>query len=372
MNTKRSRPAGMLRAVIICAVLVGGAGLGLSRVAGHVRARTVNHYVPLAATGRISFLGDVVPDALLIRDFDASDEAIYLLDTAAPRVIILHESDGHWKTASSFGRRGGGPGEMLQPSGISLIGDSIVIADRDRFHYYTLDGVYLRTAAPSLPCPVLEPRVYGGPRGGLLIAGRCMRADTITTELFYSGDGKVAQAIAYDVLYTMDGSVGSPFGTPNSFTPGPLHGLFGGGTGDCVYRVLQGPRDTVPSARRVCGVSAPRYPFVASEEFRAKARAIAAARPMAAGALAVPAYLPAYVGRLATMSGDLVLRPFSNDSFAFRRIGSNDDVMIAEVDGLVGCRASGCLWVRGDGAPKVMFVPAAVIEGAAAPTRTAR
>jgi hypothetical protein len=189
-----------------------------------------------------------------------------------------------------------------------------------------------------------------------------MRGDTVTTELVVLSGDDTTRVIAHDAMYTLDGKVGSPLGWSITFTTGAGVGLFGAGTGDCITRIdLSG---TPVVSGRSCGIADTRYSFEATPEYRAKARAIAAARPFAAGALAVPGFLPAYVGSLATSRGNFILRPFSNDSLAFRQIGSDTDVMIAGIEGFVGCRAIGCLWMSDSGVPQMMFAPAAVFAGA--------
>lgn len=332
----------------------------MSRLMDRPSVHTARNYTPSSVTPRVRFLGDPVADATFIRDFDADNEEIYLLDPMAARVFVMHESEGHWSVARSFGKHGGGPGELMRPSGIALSGSNVVIADGERLHYFDRNGAYLRTRTPSMSCAMLNAHVYDS-RNGLLLSGRCMRGDTTVAELLLvEGDSTIS--VVRDVLYSGDGSVGSVLAADNLYSPGPSHGLFGGGTGDCAYSVAAdaAPR---PQVSRVCGLGNERYPFIPSPEYRAKAKALAAARPSAASILDFPAFLPTYMDRLSSGS-DFILRPISNDSLAFRRIGRDRDVLIAEVEGLVGCRAAGCLWVRQDSVAMVMFVPASVVDGA--------
>lgn len=349
-----------MRGAILCVLVIGSAGFGMNRLMGRADSNTVHSYKPAAVTPRVRFMGDPVTDALFIRDFDVRDEEIYLLDPMAARVIVMHEDAGHWTVARSFGRRGGGPGELMRPSGIAVSGSTVIVADGERLHHFDRAGAYVRTTAPSLPCPLMNAHVYDA-GSGVLLSGRCLRGDTATAELFYI-QGDSATSIAHDPLFTSDGSVGSVLAADNLYTPGITHGLFGGGTGDCAYRVVTS--DTArPIATRVCGLANERYPFVPGNEYRAKAKALAAARPTVAGVPDFPPFLPTYMDRLASGS-DFILRPFSNDSLAFRRIGRDRDVLIAEVEGLIGCRAAGCLWMRQDSVALMMFVPASVVDGA--------
>jgi hypothetical protein len=357
--------ATLRRALILCVFVLFSAGLGMNRVAAHLRGRAVQHYRPDEATPRLTFLGDTVADAMLIRDFAADDDNLYLLDVVTPRVIALRETGGHWRVNGGFGRRGGGPGELMEPTGLAIRGDTMLVVDGGRIHYFTRSGDFIRTRAPVLPCRLNDARLQLD-RDHLLVSGRCLRGDTVTTELVRIGADDVATGIASDPLYSLSGKVGSPLAWSITFTAGADHGLFGGGTGDCIIDVpFAGMGNGEARApRRSCGLGRQRYAFVASDEYVRKSRAIAESRPYATGALAVPQFLPAYIGSLPTARGDFILRPYSTDSLAFRLVGSDDDVMIAGIDGFVGCRAAGCVWVKNGPVTEVMFVPAAVVEGA--------
>jgi hypothetical protein len=349
-----------VRGAILCILVIGTAGFGMSRLMGRPELHVGRAYQPNAVTPRVRFLGDPVADAVFIRDFDVRDEEIYLLDPMAARVFVMHESAGHWSLARAFGRHGGGPGELMRPTGIAVSDSSVTVVDGERLHHFDRNGAYLKTTAPSVPCPLLNAHVYDAPPG-LLLSGRCVRADTATAELFLiRGDSAIP--VAHDPLFTRDGTVGSILAADNFYTPGTTHGLFGGGTGDCAYSVATDSA-RFPVVARICGLSGERYPFIVSDEYRAKARALAASRPGAAGVMDFPSFLPTYLDRLPSGS-DFILRPFSNDSFAFRRVGRDRDVLIAEVEGLVGCRAAGCLWVRQDTMATMMFLPASVVDGA--------
>jgi hypothetical protein len=186
-----------------------------------------------------------------------------------------------------------------------------------------------------------------------------MHGDTVVAELFQIS-GNTARSVVRDLLYTMDGKAGSVFGATSFFTTNPDGGTFGGGTSGCIYRI-DVQRDPVQSTA-LCGLGTSRYAFVPDERLAAKARAMAASRPWMAAALALPDRLPIYVDRIAIGERMLLLRPINNDSVALRVAGSEDDLAIAPVEGLLGCRAAGCLWLQQDTIARVMFVPAARIS----------
>lgn len=359
-----------VRVAIASAFLLGTAGMGMNHLLRRGRSHAVHGYAPSLAIARIVFHGSRVPAAVTVRDFDVSGGEAFLLDPVTPRIFVMHETSGGWTVARSFGRRGGGPGELLHPSGIAVSGDRVFIVDRDRLHLFDRRGRYIGSGAPVLPCPLLEPHVYTMVRR-ILLTGRCMRGDTVTAEIFYTSAGDSASSIAHDPIFTGDGKTGSLLGAETLYSPGETHGLFGGGTGDCVYRISLDTAE-IPRAAPVCGLAAVRYAFEPSRAYRAKVRRLSRTHPFMTAALTMPGDLPTYVDRLVTESGDFILRPYSNDSLAFRRMGSREDVMIGPTFGFIGCRSAGCLWVRQDSVPLMMFVPARTISAAGAIKTAAR
>ncbi|MEO5510074.1 MAG: hypothetical protein ABIV28_06045 [Longimicrobiales bacterium] len=351
----------IVRGIALSVVLLGVAGMGASRWMGRASApRLIRDYHPDSAVPRIPFDGTIVEGILLGRDFDVVGADMYLLDMAAPRVVFLHNTDDRWKVSGGFGKRGGGPGELLQPSGIAVTDSprTIIIADQNRLHFFDAAGSYVRSLTPELPCTMAAPQV-AAVDGAILMSGRCVRGDTVFAELFHIA-GNAGISIVRDVLYTMDGKTGSVFGASSFFTTSTGGGTFGGGTSDCTYRI--NVRNEPPQSTSVCGLGSSRYAFVPDEHLVAKAKAVAAARPWIAAALTLPDRLPVYVDRISIDGVSLLLRPVNNDSVAFRVAGSEADLAIAPVEGLIGCRAAGCLWIQQDTVAKMMFVPAARIS----------
>src|SRR5690606_7262504 len=97
-------------------------------------------------------------------------------------------------------------------------------------------------------------------------------------------------------------------------------------------------------------------------ELEAKAKALSS-RPGMAGVLEIPDRLPIYVDRVASAAADMVVRPIANDSISFRLLGQEQDLAVGGLNDLIGCRATGCLWIRNDPEPEVMFVPTARLAG---------
>ena len=364
MSTRASERIALV--AIVCVLVFGTAGLALDRLLPRTHDdRNASGYKPRPEVPRISFSGSPVDGASLVRDFDAAGDDLYLLDMAGPQVLRLRRSGSGWKVAASFGRGGNGPGELRQPTGIAVsdAGRTILISDQNRLHFFSDSGKHVRTRALTLPCAVMSPRVASASRG-LLLSGRCTQSDTVFAMLFHLDENEAVTLVSRDAIYSTHGTAGSILAAGTMYSDGAGAGLFGSGTGECVYRI--DPASMPPRAAAICGLGGSRYPFVADDHFRAKAKAMAAARPSLAGMLAVPEFLPVYLDRIDPGNGTLVLRPVTNDTLVFRRAGSDADVAVAAIDGLVACRVAGCLWVRNDSIPQVMLVPAAHIARLAA------
>jgi hypothetical protein len=371
-----------IRIGIITVLVIGAAGLGLTAWMSRASsARLIHDYVPDSGVSRFHTAADAVEEATMINDFDVSDGEMFVLDAGGPQVIVLHQVGGHWKAVRSFGRRGGGPGELLAPSGIAVLPATrrIVVVDQDRLHYFNATGEYLETRVPVLPCHLGMPRVASAGTG-VLLTGRCIHADTMMAELFYvPAVGDTASLIASDPIYAIDGSAGSVLSANSFYADGADHGLFGSGTGDCIYRVrgvaaadgAQPNGSAVPTAVRDCAVGNEHYAFTVDPEFREKAKALAAAKPWAAATFAIPTELPLYMAPAVAGASDLVIRPVTNDSVAFRAIGSDQDLLIMPAQGLIGCRAAGCLWSGSDMIQTITFVPARTLSALAGAGPTA-
>jgi hypothetical protein len=363
---KARAPERIAQIVLASVLVLGTTGFAVGRWLDRAHdAGLTSGYEPSPDVPRIPFAGFPVDGALYIRDFDAAGDDLYLLDMAGLQVLKLRRDGSQWTVASSFGRGGNGPGELRQPTGIAVTdaGATVIVSDQNRLHFFTDSGTHVRTRALTLPCALMSPRVSSA-KNGLLLSGRCTQADTVFAVLFHVDDRDLVTRIAQDPVYSVHGESGSILAAATMYSDGVTAGLFGSGTGDCVYRI--DPGTSPPGAARICGLAGSRYAFVASPEFRSKAKAIAASRPSLAGSLAIPEMLPVYLERMDPGNGTLLLRPVTNDTLVFRRAGADADVAVAPVEGLVGCRAAGCLWVQSDSIPYVMLVPAAHIARLAA------
>ena len=92
-------------------------------------------------------------------DFDGAGN-LYVLDAGNHRVLVL---DGRGRLQRTIGKQGGGPGELLVPSGLAVLGDgTVVIADlgRSAFSVFNRDGSFRLNLpyADSLGAPPPEQR----------------------------------------------------------------------------------------------------------------------------------------------------------------------------------------------------------------------
>ncbi len=87
----------------------------------------------------------------------SEDDRIYVADMKNS-LIFIFDKDGNF--IKSFGKKGEGPGEIREYFGgnlFNIIKDKVVFADRAMFHYFDLDGNYIKTTNFS---PRLKPREF--------------------------------------------------------------------------------------------------------------------------------------------------------------------------------------------------------------------
>jgi hypothetical protein len=352
MSTRNSERT--VRGIVLGLVLLGATGLGIGRWVGHASAtRLIHDYSPDRRVPRIPLTGPSV-EAIDIDDFDLAHDDLYLLDRRAARVTALHRGPDGWKVTHAFARRGGGPGELLEPSSIAVTGDPemVAVADEGSLHYFLPDGTYVRTRTPSMPCVMFKPHI-GATGTGLLVSGTCAHGDTTFAEVYHLADDDSVTFLARDMRYTFDGG-GSTFGTKSFFSSGPDVGLFGGGITNCVFRVARSP--SLPTVRQLCDVGFQRFAFTASPELSAKLKAISAARPSLGAAATVPVTFPTYIGAIDVDGEAILLRPFSIDSLVVRKAGSGEDLAVLPVAGFIGCRTGGCLWFGHDDSGTIALI----------------
>ncbi|NJD11637.1 MAG: hypothetical protein FIB01_14785 [Gemmatimonadetes bacterium] len=362
----RSRRAG---ALLLLGILLGVAGL-LAAAGARVAGGKAVSYRPAASVPRPRALAVQLRGAFAVRDFDGEGERLYLLDPLAPAVRVVRFANGQWQAAGVFGRQGGGPGEFSTPTGIAQLPDGrVAVAEPGRIHFFTADGVYLESTAPSLPCPVPLPRVAGS-RHGIFLHGSCLRVggatDTMQMVLFWSPDGRTFREVARDPRFTTDGRFGTAFGADAGYSDGPGEGLFGAGSTACLYRITE--PDGVPAAARRCDRDLRRFRLALSPRTRAGIEARRRRSPAAASALRVPAVHPPYVERVVLPSGAAWLRGYSEDSLVLRLVGDSRDLAVLPYQGLIGCRRQGCLWSElGTEGVQVRFIPIAALEALVGP-----
>ncbi|HEX6309424.1 MAG TPA: hypothetical protein VFZ69_14605 [Longimicrobiales bacterium] len=321
----------------------------------------IEEYRPSPGLDRLGFTVLDGDDIGLVGDFDIRGDTVFLLDRAGG-VAVVERIGGSARLVARFARRGPGPGEFLQPTGMAATRDGVAVVDGTRLHFFSGSGDPLSTTRLSLPCPIVLPGVAQSSTG-LFVSGSCLRrgaaSDTMKAVLLWSADTALWHVVIDAPRYTRDGTFGSVFGARNVLTPG-IDGVhaFGGGESNCVWRVHDaGER---PTATRECPVVASLYSGDPPPELKARMRATR----IPGVTLRWPEHLPVYLDRFITSRGILLLRPFTADSLVLQLAGSAPrDVAVAPADGLLGCKAFGCLWLRDEtGTPELIVLDRAEIE----------
>jgi hypothetical protein len=303
-------------------------------------------------------------DIGMVRDFDMVGDSVYLLD-AGGRIVIMERSDASFRVAGHIGRTGGGPGEFLRPTGMAITGTDIVVADGTRLQFFSRAGDFLSTKTMTLPCPMVLPFVAPA-RSGVFVHGACLRrgfvTDTMKAVLAWSGDTAAWQVLIETPRFTTDGRLGSVFGASSLLTTGPrgIH-AFGGGERNCIWHIDD--NGDPPIANETCPVVSDLYRADPPPGLEARMRS-----PRFAGMnLRWPESLPAYGDRFVIENDVILLRPFTADSVVLQLAGAAAiDIAVAPFDGLIGCKAAGCLWLFDTtGTPHVIILDRATIEAMA-------
>ena len=364
-SSRRTRRTLVLYVLLGVLALVGAAGLAAGR--GRTTARG---YAPSAGVPRMS--GDLLELGGIgaVSEFDWRGEELLLLDPMEKAVTVLR-SDARegWRVLLRFGRYGGGPGELLRPSGVARVRDParIAVADQGRVHFFDTLGMHLESVPIDIPCAMPLPGVASAAHG-IFVHGDCRlrspAGDTVYAVLFWSPDGREYVEVARDARYTMDGRFGTIFGARSAFTPGSDHHLFGSGVANCAWRVLETPE---PEARRQCDLQDRAFALVLRAETR---RALAARPRFPAGG--IPGSHAWYEERVPGQP-DLVLRAFREDSLVVRRLDGREDLAVLPFLRLIGCRAGGCLYAEPvDSGVRLRLLSTATLAGVARTARGAR
>lgn len=340
----RRRHAGVMALVMI-------AGCGPADADRRGSAREYRPANELTRIASVSVAGDHIG---LIRDFDIVADSIYLLD-AGGRVIIAVREGAAIRVVGHFGRSGGGPGELTRPTGLALAGSDIVVADGTRLQFFSRDGEFLTAKRLSPPCPMMLPKVAPS-RVGVFVHGGCLRrgytTDTMKAVLAWSRDTVKWEIIVETPRFTTDGSLGSVFG-PASLMATGVGGAhaFGGGERNCIWRIDEG--GDRPIATEICPAVATLYRSDPPPGLEARMRS---AR-FAGMNLRWPASLPAYGESFVTGSDVILLRPFTADSLVLQLAAPSAlDIAVAPHDGLLGCKAGGCVWLMDETATPRMIL----------------
>ena len=330
-----------------CSGMLLPAGLlGLTAACGAAGAGGGIEYAPAGDVARLESVALQGDDIGLVRDFDIAGDTIYLLD-ATGRVVVIHRDGGTVRLAGHIGRPGPGPGELQRPTGLALWNGAIVVVDGARLQFFDPAGVFLESRPLALPCAMMLPAIAAG-AGGLFVHGGCLQrgvvTDTMKAVLVWSNDTTHWNVVVATPRYTSDGSVGSVFGVRSLLTTGPagVH-AFGGGETNCIWKITDD--ESGPGASATCPAAAALYsadPPRGLEERMRSARS-------AGMNIRWPATLPAYVERFVAGDQIVLLRPFTADSLVIQAAAPGAaDFAVAPLEGLVGCRSGGCLWVLED------------------------
>jgi hypothetical protein len=302
-----------------------------------------------------------VADSTIARvgDFTLLGDTLVVLDPRTHQVVLLRAHDGAWRQVASFGRRGGGPGELQRPAAIAAVGDTAlaVLELGGRTQRFLPDGRLRGAERAELPCPMFAPELAYGDDGVRYLAGNCAGgargADTVYAVLHAArGDGDYRLLVRLPRM-AMDLSWGSAMATFHPLAEHRDSIRFALGLDTCAYALPRGGAAAPPPP--ACGLAAERLsapPPAELERQRELARSRGDARR--ARMLRWPEALPVHFGILPRADGLHLLRPVSGDSLVVVPAGAPFDAagasLAAPIGTLVGCRRGACLWFDADGA----------------------
>lgn len=286
-----------------------------------------------------------------IAGFTLLGDTLVALDARDYRVVLLRHEARAWRVVGGWGRRGGGPGEFLQPLAVARTADGevAVLEHGGRIQRFTPDGALAGAERAAAPCAMFAPTLAYGDGHARWLAGQCLGgapvADTIFTMLFRAdGDGEYVH-VARMPRMAADLRWGSVLGTlhPLVLTGGALH--LGTGLDDCLLRLPTGAGPPEPR----CGLVRERL-AVPEPPANAEGRRAAERRGQRQLALAMrwPDAMPPYLGVLAAGDTLLLARPVAADSLALVPAGEALDLrrahLIAPLRTFVACTHDACLW----------------------------
>ena len=340
----------LLGLCLVAVMLLGAGGLMLDETTRDRIGWGVQAYRP--APGTLRPTGELLdlPDVQAVADFDVAGRVLYLLDPQVPAVHRVGLSPEGPTYLGSFGRRGGGPGEFSRPTGLAVLASPprLGVIEPGRIHIFALDGEYLSSLAPDLPCMMARPRLGGG-RRGIYVHGDCLRrgigTDTMVAMLFWSADGERYMELAKEPRFTLDGGWGNPFGASLAWAEGPadMH-VFGSGTMPCVTEVMEDAE--TPRTVRRCDPAMQPYRLDLARETRASLEQMRRRNPLLQQAIRIPDRHAYYTRALVVDGLSGVLRGYSEDSTVLRSFGSATDLAVLKVTDMLGCRRGVCVGVE--------------------------
>jgi hypothetical protein len=309
--------------------------------------------------------GFTVPGVFRVTDFDWIGDRLYLVDGRAALLVALERDGGDgWRERFRVDRPGAGPGELQMPISVAAHANgTITVLDGDRLQRFSSHGIGLDARPLGAPC-----RAHRGVVAALgertYVAATCVDgapgSDTVSAVLWQVEADRLRE-LARAPRFTLDASWGSAFTTERVLAAGADRVLFGSGLDACVWTVRNGEAE----ASRRCAVATERFVADAPAELRALEALPASRRGRA---WQWQRTLPWFHDLAAAPSGDVLLRLWSADSMVLRPAAASDraerDLLVAPFNGLVGCRAGGCLWRSADALAGVRLVAleAAAIE----------
>jgi hypothetical protein len=308
-------------------------------------------------------------------DFTLASGRLYVLDERLRRVVVLKEGEaGIWKQTAVFGSPGVGPGSLADPTGITAVanGEIAVTERRAMIHYFSKEGVYLRSTQLRLPCAPSFSQLASFADSSLLLASNCLgrSGDTLYTVLSWSRNGTEFEELAREPRMAVDGSWGTIYMPSRSLTVGTHTVLFGVGISNCFSLVTQGKER--PTITRRCGVTSP--PLAASapsgfdlrlQQDRQRGRSMGTAYDW-------PTPLPYFFDKVETARGIVLLRPYHADSLLLQlaqqseqRMSNTavDPIAVVSLHKFVGCTHEACLWFDNtEQGGRLALLPVSAIE----------
>lgn len=345
------RTRNTLLGLCLAAVMLAGAGgLALDEATRDRFGLRAPTYRPALETPRPVGEALYLPQVHAVADFDVAGDQLYLLDPLAPAVHRVGLSFDGATHLGSFGRRGGGPGEFSSPTGIAVLAapPRLAVIEPGRIHTFTLEGEYLSSIAPDLPCLMARPRLGGG-RRGMYVHGDCLRrgigTDTMVAMLFWSPDGERYDELVAESRFTLDGRWGNPFGASVAWAEGPadVH-VFGGGTWQCLTEVVEDAEP--PRTVRHCSDAMRPHRLELSRETRASLERMQRRSPVLQRVIRIPDNHPYYTRALVLDGLPAVMRGYSEDSTVLRKFGSATDLAVLPITDMLGCRRGVCVGIE--------------------------